>query len=132
MDRSSERHADCLSGRKLPRVALDTTEAAPLRRPVRGASVSMWFLGLLVLLGWQLLVLAFAEQTRGDCERGVDERVWTWRSRSAPRLTSGRAVRNRSASAKCSPAALGGCGVLRMGRAPSAIGRGGASQDADH
>jgi hypothetical protein len=28
MDRSSERHADGLSGRKLPRVALDATEGA--------------------------------------------------------------------------------------------------------
>jgi hypothetical protein len=74
MDPSSERHADCLSGRKLPRVALDATEGVPLGWPVRGASVSMLLLGLLVLPGWQLLVLPFAEQTRGDRERGVDER----------------------------------------------------------
>ena len=37
------------------------------------------------------------------------------RPRSASRLTSGRAARSRSASAKCSPAALGGRGVLCMG-----------------
>ena len=33
--------------------------------------------------------------------------TWTWRSRSALRLTSGRAARSRSASAKCSPAGGG-------------------------
>src|SRR6478752_7066382 len=39
--------------------------------------------------------------------------TWTWRSRSARRLTSGRAARIRSASAKCSPAAaLGGWVVI--------------------
>jgi hypothetical protein len=43
-----------------------------------------------------------------------------WRSRSQ-RLTSGRAARSRSASAKCSPAAVLG-GWVVMGRAPSGQG----------
>jgi hypothetical protein len=62
------------------------------------------------------LGLPVVEQRRGDAERRVDERDLDVAVTSAPRLTSGRAARIRSASAKCSPAAVDGCGVLCMGR----------------
>ena len=70
--------------------------------------------------GWLLVVPKVgdrrAEHPRGNREGGVDERaIWTWRSRSAFRLTIGRAARIRSASAKKSPAELGGCRVLWNG-----------------
>ena len=55
-------------------------------------------------------------EDRRDRQRGVDERDLDVAVTVGARLTSGRAARSRSTSAKCSPAALGGCGVLFMGR----------------
>ena len=69
-------------------------------------------------------VTVLVGEDRCDRQCGVDERDLDIAVTIGPRLTSGRAARIRSASAKCSPAALDGCGVLCMGRAPSGQGPG--------
>ena len=59
--------------------------------------------------------LPFAGQARATASVVWTSATWTWGSRSALRLTRGRAARIRSASAKWSPAVLGGCGVRDIG-----------------
>ena len=73
--------------------------------------MSMLLLGL-VRVGRLLAVLPFAEHARGDRERGADERDLDVPVTVGSPLTSRRAARIRSASAKCSPAAVGIRGVL--------------------
>ena len=75
-----------------------TTGRPTTRRPARlsgaGAPPVSMLLSGLVLVGWLLAVRPFAEHARGDRERGVDDDLDVAGHGSAPRLTSGRAIRS--------------------------------------
>jgi hypothetical protein len=75
--------------------------------------------GWVSVRGWLLVVLVVgggrAEHARGNCEGGVAERDLDVVVTVGASLDDRQAPRILSASAECSPAALGGCGVLWMG-----------------